>query len=128
MRFCTQQHQHYCGIDLHARTMYLCILNPAGEVLLHRNLRAAPEAFLQAITAYRQDLVVQPYCPVLPNQPAWCLVSSTARGLKNWCRVSITYRIVSGVLPARCTDAGARRPSGPRGACGRPLIARTLRI
>jgi len=45
MRFYTQQHQHYCGIDLHARTMYLCILNPAGEVLLYRNLRATPEAF-----------------------------------------------------------------------------------
>jgi len=39
MRFYTQQHQHYCGIDLHARTMYLCILNPAGEVLLHRRPR-----------------------------------------------------------------------------------------
>jgi hypothetical protein len=24
MRFYTQQHAHYCGIDLHARTMYLC--------------------------------------------------------------------------------------------------------
>ena len=27
MRFYTKQHQFYCGIDLHARTMYLCILN-----------------------------------------------------------------------------------------------------
>ena len=27
MRFYTQQHQFYCGIDLHARTMYVCILN-----------------------------------------------------------------------------------------------------
>jgi len=44
MRFYTQQHQHDCGIDLHARTMYLCILDQAGEVLLHRNLRATPEA------------------------------------------------------------------------------------
>ncbi len=45
MRFYTQQHQYYCGIDLHARSMYLCILNQAGEVLLHRNMRANPEAF-----------------------------------------------------------------------------------
>ncbi len=29
MRFYTQQHAHYCGIDLHARTMYLCILKVA---------------------------------------------------------------------------------------------------
>jgi len=62
MRFYTQQHQHYCGIDLHARTMYLCILNSAGEVLLHRNLRATPEVFLQAITPYREDLVVAVEC------------------------------------------------------------------
>jgi len=28
MRFYTypETHQHYCGIDLHAKTMYLCIL------------------------------------------------------------------------------------------------------
>ena len=32
MRFYTQQHQFYCGIDLHARTMYLCILNQDGEI------------------------------------------------------------------------------------------------
>jgi len=62
MRFYTQQHQHYCGIDLHARSMYLCILNPAGEVLLHRNLRATPEAFLKAITPYRDELVVAVEC------------------------------------------------------------------
>jgi hypothetical protein len=28
-RFYTQQHTHYCGIDLHARSMYLCVLNQA---------------------------------------------------------------------------------------------------
>ena len=26
-------HKHYCGIDLHARSMYLCILNAEGEIL-----------------------------------------------------------------------------------------------
>ena len=26
MRFYTKQHKHYCGIDLHARSMYICIL------------------------------------------------------------------------------------------------------
>ncbi|MGB6849342.1 MAG: IS110 family transposase, partial [Thermoanaerobaculia bacterium] len=38
MRFYTETHQHYCGIDLHARTMYVCILDREGQVLLHRNL------------------------------------------------------------------------------------------
>src|SRR5215475_12843913 len=31
MRFYTTQHPFYCGIDLHARTMYLCILDQGGE-------------------------------------------------------------------------------------------------
>ena len=27
MRFYNQHHRFYCGVDLHARTMYLCILD-----------------------------------------------------------------------------------------------------
>ena len=42
MRFYTGQYRYYCGIDVHARTMYLCILDQdTGKVLLHRNLRRA---------------------------------------------------------------------------------------
>jgi hypothetical protein len=46
MRFYTKQHTFYCGIDLHARTMYLCILNQDGESLVHRNMPAGPDPFL----------------------------------------------------------------------------------
>ena len=49
MRFYTQPHQWYCGIDLHARTMYVCILSWDGEIVLHRNMKTTPEAFLKAI-------------------------------------------------------------------------------
>ena len=42
--------------------MYLCLLNQAGEVLLHRNMQAAPEPFLKAIAPYREDLVVCVEC------------------------------------------------------------------
>ena len=62
MRFYTQQHPHYCGIDLHARTMYLCILNQAGAIVLHRNMKADPESFLKAIAPFRQDIVVAVEC------------------------------------------------------------------
>jgi hypothetical protein len=30
MRFYTHEHRFYCGVDLHARTMYLCILDRRG--------------------------------------------------------------------------------------------------
>ena len=62
MRFYTKQHQFYCGIDLHARTMYLCILNQGGEILVHRNMPAGPEPFLKAVAPYREDLVVCVEC------------------------------------------------------------------
>jgi transposase len=62
MRFYTKQHQFYCGIDLHARTMYLCILNQDGEILVHRNMPAGPEPFLKAVAPYREDLVVCVEC------------------------------------------------------------------
>src|ERR687886_946637 len=62
MRFYTKQHQFYCGIDLHARTMYVCIVNRDGEILVHRNMPAGPEPFLKAIAPYREDLVVCVEC------------------------------------------------------------------
>jgi len=62
MRFSTNSHPLYCGIDLHARSMYVCILSHDGEILLHRNMKAAPEAFLKAIAPYRDGLVVAVEC------------------------------------------------------------------
>jgi transposase len=62
MRFYTEQHQHYCGIDLHTRTLYLCIQDPEGNVLLHKNLPCDRARFLEAIEPYRDDLVVASEC------------------------------------------------------------------
>jgi transposase len=62
MKFYTQQHKFYCGIDLHARTMYVCILNQAGETVLHRNMKTDPALFLKVIAPYREDLVVAVEC------------------------------------------------------------------
>ena len=62
MRFYTQQHSFYCGVDLHARTMYVCILDREGRVLLHENLKSRPEAFLEAVAPFRDDLVVAVEC------------------------------------------------------------------
>ena len=62
MRFYTKQHPFYCGIDLHARSMYVCILNQEGEILLHRHMQASPETFLKAIAPYREAMVVAVEC------------------------------------------------------------------
>jgi hypothetical protein len=62
MRFYTTQHPFYGGIDLHARTMYVCILDQRGEVLVHRNMKTDPETFLKAMAPSRPGLVVAVAC------------------------------------------------------------------
>ncbi len=49
MRFYNSQHQFYAGIDLHARQMFVCIINSNGQVLFHKNMDADPNRLLPAI-------------------------------------------------------------------------------
>jgi transposase len=62
MRFYTRQHRFYCGIDLHARTMHVCILDQDGNVVFDQNLACRPEAFLRAVAPFRDGLVVGVEC------------------------------------------------------------------
>lgn len=62
MRFYREQHSFYCGVDLHARTMYLCILDTAGSIVLHRRIPSQRDAFIEAIEPNRDDLVVCAEC------------------------------------------------------------------
>jgi len=62
MRFYTISHPYYCGIDLHTKMMYVCILNNDGEICLHENIPTQPHRFLKLIAPYREDLVVGVEC------------------------------------------------------------------
>ncbi len=62
MRFYIQPRQYYCGIDLHTRWMYICILSPTGEIVYHKNLPACEDSFLKAVTPFREGLVVGVEC------------------------------------------------------------------
>ncbi len=62
MRFYDQHHQYYCGIDLHARSMYLCIQDNHGTVLYHKNLPTSRDAFCDAVAEYCEDLAVAVEC------------------------------------------------------------------
>jgi len=62
MRFYNQQHRFYAGVDLHARTLYLCVLDQAGTVVFHQNLKADPATFLQAVAPFRDGLAVACEC------------------------------------------------------------------
>jgi transposase len=62
MRFYTHQHPYYCGIDLHARSLYVCILAQDGEIMLHRKIPARPDRLLRLVQPYRQGLVIGVEC------------------------------------------------------------------
>jgi len=62
MRFYNKQHNYYCGIDLHADAMYLCVLDATGETVLHKNIPTKPKSFLRLIKPYRSELVVGCEC------------------------------------------------------------------
>ncbi len=62
MKFYTKEHKFFCGIDLPAKTMYVCIINQKGEIQLQRNIRTEPEMFLKIISKYREDIVVAVEC------------------------------------------------------------------
>jgi transposase len=55
-------HAFYCGIDLHARTMHLCILDHGGKKVLHKEVPSEPAAFLEALAPYRSGLIVAAEC------------------------------------------------------------------
>ena len=60
MRFYQQQHQFYCGIDLHANCMHACIVDQNGKKHLHKNFHTKrPRLFLSELRPYsQQDLIV----------------------------------------------------------------------
>lgn len=62
MRFYTEKHQHTCGADLHGRNLYLCILDPDRQVLLHRRVPCDPQRLLATLEPFRDDLVIGVEC------------------------------------------------------------------
>jgi hypothetical protein len=58
MRFDTQPAKFYGGLDWHAWSMDGCILNQDGDIVVHRHMRAKPDALLQIVAPSREDLVV----------------------------------------------------------------------
>jgi len=54
MRFYQGQHRFTCGIDLHAKTMYLCVIGQEGNLHLQQNIPTSPAAFLTAIQPWRE--------------------------------------------------------------------------
>ena len=56
------QHQFYCGVDLHARSMFVHILDKKGKTVFEEDLPADPDEFLHAIKPFRKNIVVGCEC------------------------------------------------------------------
>ena len=64
----------YAGVDLHARSLFLCILDRDGQERFARNLTAAPAPFLTAVGPFRDGLVVGCEC-----MHCWYWLADTCR-------------------------------------------------
>ncbi len=63
MKYYTSTTEFNCGIDLHARQMYVCVMDRQGKKLVHTNIKNNDFAyFLQRIQPYKHDLTVCAEC------------------------------------------------------------------
>jgi transposase len=62
MRFYQGQHRFYCGIDLHARSMHVCVLDHDGNIVFDKNLASRPEVLERALKPFRDGLVIGVEC------------------------------------------------------------------
>lgn len=63
MEYYTSTTEFNCGIDLHGRQMYACLMDRAGKKLVHTNIRGNDfDYFLKRVEPYRHDLTVVCEC------------------------------------------------------------------
>jgi len=62
MNFYNNTHPYYCGIDLHARSLYVCILDLNGEKLVHKEIPAKPDKLHSLLKPYIGNIVVGVEC------------------------------------------------------------------
>jgi transposase len=62
MRYLTATAASYVGVDLHASSLHVCVLDQAGTVRLSRKLKAQPEPFLEALDPFRPDVLIGCEC------------------------------------------------------------------
>ncbi len=57
MNFYNNTHPYYCGIDLHAKSLYVCIIDQEGEIYLHKEIPAAPDRLQKILDPYLETLL-----------------------------------------------------------------------
>jgi transposase len=49
---------YYCGIDLHARSMFVCVMDKAGKIIFHRDVPNDFKVFLEFMKSFLPHLAV----------------------------------------------------------------------
>lgn len=62
MRLYTNQHKYYCGIDLHTKSMYVCIMDQNANILVHKNVSTNPKALYNTISPFLPDMALCVEC------------------------------------------------------------------
>ena len=62
MNFYNNIHPYYCGIDLHSRSLYVCIIAQDGKTCLHKEIPANPEKLIELLTPYIGQVVIGVEC------------------------------------------------------------------
>ena len=62
MNFYNTLHPYYCGIDLHARVLYVCIIDQEGQTCVHKEISASPYKLQRILDPYRGNIVVGVEC------------------------------------------------------------------
>ncbi len=62
MNLYNNTHPYYCGIDLHARLLYVCILDQEGNTLVHKEISADPNKPKLLLKPYIGNIVVGVEC------------------------------------------------------------------
>jgi hypothetical protein len=62
MRFYNNSHPYYSGIDLHARLLYVCIIDYNGKVVAHKKIGADKDDLLLILEPYIGNVIVGVEC------------------------------------------------------------------
>ena len=97
--------EYNCGIDLHSRQMYMCVMDRQGHKLVHSNVKGNDfDYFLERVAPYRDDLTVCCECTFNPSSP-----SGLRRG-----RLALAGRCVQRCGDCLCPGARVVSQSDPR--------------
>lgn len=58
MRLASINKKYYCGIDLHAKNITVCVMNKSGKILLHEEIVSNMDLLIKLLKRYLKDLAI----------------------------------------------------------------------